>query len=54
MFVPVAPEELVAELYACYGYTVRLDYAINYIDMNEYATVDDFHQWLQAYADLCS
>lgn len=48
MFVPVAPELLVEELYACYGYTVPLDYAINYIEMNEYATVNDFHYWLQS------
>lgn len=49
MFTPITPEELVAELYARYGYTVPLDYAINYIDINEYATVDDFHLWLQTF-----
>ena len=48
MFVPVAPEALVEELYLHYGYTVTLDYAMNYIEMNEYATVDDFHYWLQS------
>lgn len=49
MFVPIAPEVLIEELYANYGYTVSLDYAINYIEMNEYATVDDFHLWLQTF-----
>ncbi|MBO7289857.1 MAG: hypothetical protein J6U62_00165 [Bacteroidaceae bacterium] len=48
MFVPITPEELTAELYACYGYTVPLDYAINFVEMNGYATVDDFHYWLQS------
>lgn len=48
MFVPITPEELIADLAACYGYTVPLDYAMNYIGMNEYATVDDFHYWLQS------
>lgn len=48
MFVPVSPEALVEQLYASYGYTVPLDYAINYIEMNEYATADDFHYWLQS------
>ena len=47
MFTPVSHEVLLQELYEKYGYTVPLDYAINYIDMNEYATVDDFHYWLQ-------
>lgn len=49
MFTPITPEELVAELYSRYGYSVPLDYAINYIDINEYATVDDFHLWLQTF-----
>ena len=49
MFTPITPEELVAELYSRYGYSVPLDYAINYIDVNEYATVDDFHLWLQTF-----
>ena len=48
MFEPISPEALVAELNAVYGYTVSLDYAINYIEMNGYATVDDFHYWLQS------
>lgn len=48
MFVPITPEELIADLVACYGYTVPLDYAMNYIEMNEYATVDDFNLWLQS------
>lgn len=48
MFVPITPEELIADLAACYGYTVPLDYAMNYIEMNGYATVDDFHLWLQS------
>lgn len=48
MFEPISPEALMEELYAVYGYTVTLDYAINYIEMNEYATVDDFHYWLQS------
>lgn len=47
MFVPITPEVLIDELYSYYGYTVSLDYAINYIEMNEYATVDDFLYWLQ-------
>ena len=47
MFVPISPEVLVEELYACYGYAVSLDYAINYIEMNPYATVDDFHDWYE-------
>ena len=46
MFVSVSPEALVQELYEVYGYTVSLDYAINYIDINPYATVDDFYSWL--------
>lgn len=50
MFVPVSLEALLEELYLCYGYTVPLCYAINYIEMNEYATVDDFHLWLQLFA----
>ena len=49
MFTPITPEELVAERYSRYGYSVPLDYAINYIDINEYATVDDFHLWLQTF-----
>jgi hypothetical protein len=49
MFTPITPEELVAELYSRYGYSVPLDYAINYIDINEYATVEDFHLWLQTF-----
>lgn len=48
MFVSITPEELTAELHACYGYTVSLNYAMNYIGMNEYATADDFHLWLQS------
>ena len=48
MFVPISPEALIAELCAVYGYTVPLDYAINYVEMNSYATVDDFHYWLQS------
>ncbi len=48
MLEPISPEALIAELYTVYGYTVTLDYAINYIEMNEYATVDDFHYWLQS------
>lgn len=48
MFVPITPEELIADLAACYGYTVPLDYAMNYIEMNGYATVDDFNLWLQS------
>ena len=48
MLEPISPEALMADLYAVYGYTVTLDYAINYIGMNEYATVDDFHYWLQS------
>lgn len=47
MYTSITPEELISELYANYGYTVPLDYAINYIGMNEYATVDDFYLWLQ-------
>lgn len=47
MHTPISPEALIEELYAVYGYTVPLDYAMNYIEMNEYATVDDFHCWLQ-------
>ena len=37
------PEALIEGPYAVYGYTIPLDYAMNYIEMNEYATVDDFH-----------
>ena len=48
MFVPISPEALIAELSVVYGYTVPLDYAINYVEMNSYATVDDFHYWLQS------
>ena len=47
MHAPISPEALIEELYTTYGYTVSLDYAMNYIEMNEYATVDDFHNWLQ-------
>jgi hypothetical protein len=47
MHTPISPEALIEELYTTYGYTVSLDYAMNYIEMNEYATVDDFHNWLQ-------
>ena len=47
MFVSVSPEAIVQELYSIYGYSVSLDYALNYIEMNPYATVDDFHYWLQ-------
>ena len=46
MFVPIIPEALVQELYEVYGVAVSLDYAINYIEMNEYATVNDFYDWL--------
>lgn len=46
MFVPIDPEVLIEELYETYDYSVSLDYAINYIEMNPYATVDDFHEWL--------
>lgn len=46
MFVPIIPEALVQELYEVYGVVVSLDYAINYVEMNEYATVDDFYDWL--------
>ena len=49
MYPPVNPELLVEELYAKYGCAVTLDYAINYIDMNEDATVDDFYYWLQSF-----
>mgnify|MGYP003294746496 FL=1 len=47
MFIPIDAEVLVEELYNTYGYSVSLDYAINYIEMNPYATVDDFHDWLE-------
>jgi hypothetical protein len=47
MHTSISPEALAEELYAVYGYTVSPDYAMNYIEMNEYATVDDFHCWLQ-------
>ncbi len=46
MFIPIDAEVLVEELYDTYGYSVSLDYAINYIEMNPYATVVDFHDWL--------
>lgn len=49
MFVPISPELLVEELYMKYGCTVSLDYAINYVEMNEYATVDDFYYWLHSF-----
>lgn len=48
MFESISPEALIEELNAVYGYTVSLDYAINYIEMNGYATVNDFHDWLQS------
>ena len=47
MFVPIDPEVLIEELYETYGYSVSLDYAINYIEMNPYATVDDFLDWYE-------
>ena len=47
MFIPIIPETLLQDLYNSYGYSVSLDYAINYIDINPYATVHDFHYWLQ-------
>lgn len=47
MFVPIDPEVLIEELYETYGYSVSLDYAINYIEMNPYATVDDFRDWYE-------
>ena len=47
MFIPIDAEVLVEELFNTYGYSVSLDYAINYIKMNPYATVDDFHDWLE-------
>lgn len=47
MFTPIDAETLVLELYETYGYSVPLEYAINYIDMNPYATVNDFLYWLQ-------
>ena len=47
MFTPIDAETLIQELYETYGYSVPLDYAINYINMNPYATVDDFLYWLQ-------
>ena len=46
MPIPIDAEVLVEELYNTYGYSVSLDYAINYIEMNPYATADDFHDWL--------
>ena len=48
MFTPIDAETLVQELYETYGYSVPLEYAINYIDMNPYATVDDSLYWLQS------
>lgn len=47
MFTSIDAETLVQELYETYGYSVPLDYAINYIDINPYATVNDFLHWLQ-------
>jgi len=47
MFIPIDAEVLVEELFNTYGYSVSLDYAINYIKMNPYATVDDSHDWLE-------
>ncbi|MBR2881424.1 MAG: hypothetical protein IKB96_03565 [Prevotella sp.] len=46
MPIPIDAEVLVEELYNTYGYSVSLDYAINYIEMNPYAAVNDFHDWL--------
>lgn len=48
MFVPINPEVLLQELYDKYGMLASLDYAINYIDINSYATVDDFFYWLRS------
>ena len=48
MFGPINPEALVQELYDKYGILTSLDYAINYIDINPYTTVDDFYYWLQS------
>ena len=47
MFTPINAEALVQQLHETYGYSAPLDYAINYIEMNPYATVDDFLYWLQ-------
>ena len=47
MFTPIDAETLIQELYETYGHPVPLDYAINYINMNPYVTVDDFLYWLQ-------
>lgn len=47
MFTPIDAETLIQELYETYGHPVPLDYAINYINMTPYATVDDFLYWLQ-------
>lgn len=46
MLVSINPEALIEELYETYGYSVSLDYAINYIEMNPYAMVNDFYDWL--------
>ena len=48
MFLPINPEVLLQELYDKYGMLASLDYAINYIDINPYATVDDFFYWLRS------
>lgn len=47
MFTPIIPEVLTQQLYEIYGIDIPLDYAINYIEMNPYATVDDFRDWLE-------
>lgn len=48
MFVPIDAENLVQELWEVYGCSVSLDYAINYLDINPYATVDSFFDWLRS------